>query len=553
MRRVILLQSLLVLCVISSWSCTRSSPETSAQAPVLELSPPSEDIFDQDRVFSIEIEIPRAGMNALRRTQWGDGEERPSAKATVREGGRVHQQVGIHLKGAAGSFRSVDDKPAMTLKFDKFIKDQRFHGIRKISLNNSVQDPSFLSEKICRELLLAAGVPVPRAGHALVKLNGRELGLYVMLEGANKQFLKRHFGNANGNLDDGGFVRDLHESLPVNSGENPRDRSGLTALIAGLQDCRRQRSLQPLEEVLDVDRFLSMIAMEVMLCHWDGYALNKNNWRVFHDLDARKMVFIPHGLDQTFGAGGQQRDVSSLSSIRWEGELASAVMRTVEGRRRFRDRVGQLYTNVFQTDKILHRLNEMEAGIQSALAQADPGAARRQEHQAKWFAQRINRRTEELRRQLASADAISTLAFGSDGVARLKDWQPSPSRVGTPTLTRSTGARGQSLLGISAGGELATGSWRSRVLLNAGHYRFEGRLRLRDVQVDPADSRAGAGLRISKGTMPAKLAGTLEWTPFSYEFELDDAAADVELICELRALRGEVWFDRDSLRLIRAP
>ena len=27
-------------------------------------------------------------------------------------------------------------------------------------------------------------------------------------------------------------------------------------------------------------------AIEMMLCHWDGYTLNRNNWRVFHDLDS---------------------------------------------------------------------------------------------------------------------------------------------------------------------------------------------------------------------------------------------------------------------------
>ena len=30
------------------------------------------------------------------------------------------------------------------------------------------------------------------------------------------------------------------------------------------------------------DRFLSFLATEVMLCHWDGYALNRNNFRVYH-------------------------------------------------------------------------------------------------------------------------------------------------------------------------------------------------------------------------------------------------------------------------------
>jgi hypothetical protein len=138
--------------------------------------------------------------------------------------------VALHLKGAAGSFRPLDWNPAMTLNFDKFSAGQRFHGLKKISLNNSVQDPSFLTEKICRELFEAAGVPVPRAAHAQVGLNGRDLGLYVLVEGFNKQFLKRYFKNTSGNLYDGGFVKEITDDLAINSGDNPKDRSRLDAL-----------------------------------------------------------------------------------------------------------------------------------------------------------------------------------------------------------------------------------------------------------------------------------------------------------------------------------
>jgi hypothetical protein len=131
-------------------------------------------IFANPTVFSIQIEIPRAGLSALRPTRWENGQKRPVARATVREGGVVYTNVAVHLKGAAGSFRGVDDKPAMTLNFDKFVPGQSFHGLHKISLNNSVQDSTYLCEKIAREIFIAAGVPVPRATHAVVELNGQE-------------------------------------------------------------------------------------------------------------------------------------------------------------------------------------------------------------------------------------------------------------------------------------------------------------------------------------------------------------------------------------------
>ena len=73
--------------------------------------------------------------------------------------GVEYKEVQIHLKGGAGSFRPFDDRPALTLNFDKNVAKQRFHGIDKMHLNNSVQDPWWMTEIICGDLFLAAGVP----------------------------------------------------------------------------------------------------------------------------------------------------------------------------------------------------------------------------------------------------------------------------------------------------------------------------------------------------------------------------------------------------------
>ena len=97
----------------------------------------AEDLFTRGVIPKIRLEIPREGLAVLRRSGWGGGDsQRPDARVTVREGDRIYTNVAVHLKGAAGSFRPVDDRPCLTLNFDKFAPGQRFHGLRKISLNN---------------------------------------------------------------------------------------------------------------------------------------------------------------------------------------------------------------------------------------------------------------------------------------------------------------------------------------------------------------------------------------------------------------------------------
>src|SRR5262249_35289285 len=152
--------------------------------------------------------------------------------------------------------------PAFTLNFDKFAGGQRFHGLQKLSLNNSVQDPGYVNEQLSRGIFLKAGVPVPRATHARVGLNGRDLCLYVLTEGWDKEFLKRHFKNPNGNLYDGGFVADIDKELTTNVGDNRKDQSDRKALLEAANESNLTNRLARLEKVLDVDRFLTFVAVD---------------------------------------------------------------------------------------------------------------------------------------------------------------------------------------------------------------------------------------------------------------------------------------------------
>ena len=105
------------------------------------------DLFAARTVPRIQIEIPQEGMADLSRRD-GNNRHRPSALATVTEGGNTYTNVSIHLKGGAGSYRPLDNNPGLTLAFAKNAPGQTFHGLKKFSLNNSVQDHTYLNEKI---------------------------------------------------------------------------------------------------------------------------------------------------------------------------------------------------------------------------------------------------------------------------------------------------------------------------------------------------------------------------------------------------------------------
>lgn len=503
---------------------------------------PADDIFAGTNVLKIRILVPNSGISALRNSSgWGNGQERARVKCIVREGGTVYTNVEVHLKGSAGSFRPVDDNPGLTLNFEKNAPGQTFHGYRKISLNNSVQDRSFLTEKICRELFEASGVPAPHSGFATVELNGRDLGLRVMVEGFGKHFLKRYFDDVSGNLYDGGFVEDINHRLQVNSGDNPQDHSGLEALIEATREQDPDRRFAGLQRTLDMDRFISFVAMDVMQCDWDGYAMNHNNWRLFHDKAANKMVFFPHGLDQMFGVERTSPECSILP--RMQGTVARAVISTPEGKRQYLERMAQLYTNVWHVDAILKRVDQLAAVIRPAIVEsAGSSIARYHDGEVESLKERIRERDQSLRKQLASVRDQAKLRA-------VTEWAHS-TQIGQPEFRREKTPDGKDVLYLGAKGNTIC-SWRARTQLEEGSYRLEGKLKTNDVRASPGEPDAGAGLRVSGGGVGPEIKGSQQWQKFGYVFHVPEGGSEVEMICELRAAQGEAWFDISSLRLVR--
>jgi spore coat protein H len=514
-------------------------PPTSVPAPVSQV--PSD-------LWRIHIEIAPKDVEKLRGYFWngrgGQHQERPEVLASVREGETVYTKVALHLKGAAGSFRPFDDKPALTLNFSRHTPHQRFHGYDKISLNNSVQDPSYLSEAISRELFEAAGVPVPRSDYATVLINDRDLGLYVLIEGYGKSFLKRYFKNVSGNLYDGGFVQDVTDGLNVNSGDKREDRSDLRRLVESAVEPDPANRWRRLNQVLDVERFLSFMALEIMTCHWDGYGMNRNNYRVFHDLETDRMVFMPHGMDQMFGVF--RSSPTSPIEPPMQGLVARAVATTPEGQRLYFARIATLRTNVFIEEKLTNRVYELSRRIRPTLAAYDPNLASEHDAHVAYLCQRIVERARYISEQL-TPPAQEPIQFNASGVARLSGWTPRiPSRQPGQLRFEKVDREGKKLLQITARPGVGAASWRARAVLEAGRYRFAGKARTSGV-----GTSGGVCLRTAASRDVRLEASDDDWSLLHFEFTVERPQAEVELICELRATQGEAWFEEDSLRLVR--
>ena len=319
---------------------------------------PSDALFSAAEIPRIHIQVEPEPLDKLK------SDPRNYVKATIREDDRV-AVVALKLKGAAGSFRDWDDRPALTLNMRKFNKGGTFHGLVKFHLNNSVQDETYLHELLCSELFRRAGIPAPRVTHARVWLNDRDVGLYVLKEGFDRPYLKRSFPDPTGNLYDGGFCQDINADLEKDEGSGPDDRSDLRAVVEAASDPDPTSRLRRVESLVDMDAFLTFMAMERMTCHWDGYTNTANNYRIYFDPRRGKAIFLPHGMDQMF-ADPEMGLFDPSDKI-----VAAVVLRSEALRRRYRERLEKLIPLMSPADGLVRRVDEIDRRLRPVIEAID--------------------------------------------------------------------------------------------------------------------------------------------------------------------------------------
>ncbi|MHC1763119.1 MAG: CotH kinase family protein [Verrucomicrobiia bacterium] len=488
----------------------------------------SEEFFTQPRLTTFEVELTAAAQAQLTRNP-----KRYVPGQIAIDGRRF--EVGVRLQGS-GNFEPLSRHPNLTIKFNWMKPGQEFGGVTKLFLKNARQDPTLLCEVAASAAFADVGLPAPRITHGRVRLNDRDLGLCVVAEAVNKPFLRRHFKDEHGALYEGAF-RDVRAGLDQDNGP-PSNGSDLAELGSAARVPDRLERLDALSKVLDVEAFLNFLAMEMIVASWDGYALHQNNYRIYHDPVSDRMFFIPHGMDNTFFESG-----FPLMPPR-KSLLVAALLESAEDREAFRARVARLLPKALDRSK-------MEIRVQSAVNKMKQGAtseeSERIERRAALFQKRVRERVRNLEAQLAGERPF-TPDFGNGG-ARLDGWMPKPDWNSSPTECASRD--GRQVLTIRATNGFCFGSWRLPMWLEPGRYRLEALGSA--VRVDGLSSRTGSGVgvRVLGKMRGGGLEGSSGWVRLAHDFEVQEGCEWVELIAELRALRGTAAFDAEKFRLSR--
>jgi len=250
-----------------------------------------EDFYALDKIQEIYITFPEENwefiLDSLK--QAGDDDR---LIGTVTINGETYEQAGIRYKGNS-SYHNVRNagfsKLPFNIKLDEVIDDQGVPGgYETLKLSNGFRDPSFLREVLSYEI---AGkyMPSPKANFAKLYVNDEYIGLYTSVESIDKRFLREYFDEDEGTFfkcDPDWNAPELTDCPPgekaslVYQGEDTtcymgyyelKSDEGWSDLVELTHTLNKQPEEEKLEEVLDVDYALWMLAFDNVLVNLDSY------------------------------------------------------------------------------------------------------------------------------------------------------------------------------------------------------------------------------------------------------------------------------------------
>ena len=269
-------------------------------------------IFDPTLLHDARIEIDPAAWKALRVNYLSN--QYYAANFSV--DGVAVAQVGIRSRGDGS--RS-EEKPGLKIDFNEFVPSQEYYGYKSLVIDNLTTDASMLRERLAFLVFEAMGIASPRNAHARLTVNGEYWGLVALVEPVSKPFLKSRLGEESGTLFDyewrehydfdwRGGNPDAYVPEPFQPETNeskPDVATGLVGFIQTMNEAPSANFVTTIGGWLDVDRFLSHVAVENALAEGDGILGDQglNNFYLYEYGQKNRFVFIPWDKDNTFRSG----------------------------------------------------------------------------------------------------------------------------------------------------------------------------------------------------------------------------------------------------------
>jgi spore coat protein CotH len=154
-------------------------------------------LFDASKVHTIDIEMD--GWDSFIE----NCEDEEYVDCTVVVDNEAYKNVAIRAKGNT-SLSSVSasgsDRYSFKVEFDQYQDSNTYYGLDKLSLNNVIQDNTYMKDYLTYQFMANFGAAAPLCSYVYITVNGEDWGLYLAVEGVEDSFLNRNYGSNYGEL-----------------------------------------------------------------------------------------------------------------------------------------------------------------------------------------------------------------------------------------------------------------------------------------------------------------------------------------------------------------
>lgn len=277
-------------------------------------------LYQQDVLPALTIELEQQAWDALGEVR---SDPRDDVHADLWFAGQEYD-VGLHLKGF-DSFRPIQSKPSFKIDLGEWVDGATLHGVRRLTLNNNIQDASMMAEELSFQLMAQMGVPSPRHGYVCVTVNGEPYGLYGVVETMDEQFLASRWQDSSGNLyerEEGADLQmDLVERYVLKEQGQPANRADLYELVAALDAAGPDQLMDVLEARFAVDALFDMWAVDLVVGNVDGYVRRGNNYYLYREPSSDLWWMIPWDENQAFWSDLDVHAPNANDPDSWPGRL----------------------------------------------------------------------------------------------------------------------------------------------------------------------------------------------------------------------------------------
>ena len=213
--------------------------------------------------------------------------------------------VAIRTKGGS-SLSSVanssSDRYSFKVDINEYVSGQKFFGLKKFTLQNSFNDPSYMREVIAYDLMDEMGVPTPEHAYVNFYVNGELFGLYLMVEAVDGEFVEKHFANSNGDLyKPDGTGSDLlwlgddiqsYTDINLQTNEDTTDNGAFINFVESLDKGETS--------AIDIDTLLRYMSVSTSLSNLDSYhGPLAHNYYIYDDDGV--FSILPWDFNESFG------------------------------------------------------------------------------------------------------------------------------------------------------------------------------------------------------------------------------------------------------------